>query len=122
MSDDDLIRRGDVLALQDRFMGVVHVEKIAALPAVTPGAMDRKRGPDVAGPWPQAPKGARVTPPYYEMHPFSVSYVFGRGWGLFKQLPASGASAKVSDHASAEDALRAMVSASAALAAMEGKL
>lgn len=37
MSDDDLIRRGDVTALQDRFMGVVHVEKIAALPAVVPG-------------------------------------------------------------------------------------
>jgi hypothetical protein len=37
MSDDDLIRRGDVLALQDRFMGVVTVEKIATIPAVTPG-------------------------------------------------------------------------------------
>lgn len=31
MTDDDLIRRGDVLALQDRFMGMVYVEKIAAL-------------------------------------------------------------------------------------------
>ena len=33
MTDDDLIRRGDVLALQDRFLGLVHVEKIADLPA-----------------------------------------------------------------------------------------
>lgn len=63
------------------------------------------------GPWPKAPEGARVAPPSYEMHPFSVSYVFGAGWGLFRQLPASGASAKVSHHDSAQSALAAMVEA-----------
>lgn len=61
------------------------------------------------GPWPAAPDGARVAPPSYEMHPFSVYYVFGAGWGLFRQLPASGASAKISHHDSAKDALAAMV-------------
>ena len=66
------------------------------------------------GPWPKAPKGASVAPPSYVMHPFSVSYVFGAGWWMFKQLPAAGASAKVSEHDSAQSALQAMVDAYAA--------
>lgn len=72
------------------------------------------------GPWPKPPDGARCSPPSYEMDPFSVKYVFGSGWTLFKSRRECGSKCTVRGYDSAESALAAMVHVRAALAADSG--